>query len=434
MARRGNREPRFWTDARIVRLNRPGLHCIGDCLYVNVTPGGSRSWIYRYYHAGGRHDMGFGSVDLVSLDEARAAVLQARKLRATGGAPIEHRRRAQATARAELAKASLFDDVVEAFFAAQSRGWSPAYAKRWRANLATYASPILGRLPVNEIDVQLILRVLNAEAFWDTKPVLAKKVQLSIEQVFDYARAKGRRAVELNNPAKWQGHLDKLLPRPSKVSKVKHQKALPWRDIPQFVIALRGDDSVVSRALELITLTHARKNEALGAVWGEIDLALRVWTIPAERMKKSDREHRVALSAAAVELLDGMRRRCGGSALPHTLVFPTRDGRELNDDMPRKLLKKLGYVEAMTTHGLRSSFRDFVAEATSFPSEIAELALAHAVGSDTERAYRRSDMFERRLALADAWGNYCTGRPIDPTVLVDGKLPATTAAVGRASA
>jgi integrase len=412
MARHSARDPRFWTDARIARSHEASRFCLGDCLYLDVTCTAqgvvSRRYFYRYLHAGKRHDMGLGSTALITLAEARAAVLEARRLRANGGAPIEQRRRAQAAARAELAKRTLFADCAEAYYAALGAGWSKGHRKQWQATIATYARPVIGQLSVNDVNTQLVLKVLGE--MWEKTPVLAKKLQGWIEAIFDFATARGLRA-QTDNPARWKGHLDKLLLRPSKIAKVKRQRALPWRDIPAFFAALKGDDSVVGRGLELIALTSVRKMEGLKALWGEFDLAQRLWVIPAARMK-ADRDHRVALSAAAVELLEEMRRRSGGNPLPQTYVFAARGGQALNNDMPRKLLKKLGYVDKMTVHGLRSSFRDWVDLATTFPAELAELALAHNVGTETERAYARSDRFEKRLKLADAWGNFCTGRSI----------------------
>jgi len=383
-----------------------------------VTPGGSRQWIFRYRHNGRRRDMGLGSTELVTLDQARSASLECRKLLAQGGDPIERRRQVQAQRRVEFAKRTLFADCAAAYFNAHGAGWSEGYRKRWQATLATHAGPVLDTLPVSDIDTQLILRVLSE--MWEKTPVLANKLRNWLEAIIDYATAHGLRG-EAANPARWRGHLDKLLMRPSKVAKVEHQVALPWREIPAFFAAIKADDSVLARAVELIALSNVRKMEGLEAQWGEFDLARRLWAVPAKRMK-ADRDHRVALSVAAVELLDEMRWRAGGHPLPANYVFALR-GKPLHHATPRKLLNRLGYLDRMTVHGLRSSFAGFAAEATVFPREMVELALAHNVGDETERAYQRSDMFGRRLALANAWGNYCTGRPIDPAALVDGRLP-----------
>jgi integrase len=433
MGRSLTRDYRELTDAKIARwFTRSGRFCVGGNLYLNVTTALSRSWFVRYLGVDGkRHDIGLGPCELISLDEARAAALECRKLRAKGGDPLEYRREAQARARIELAKRVLFADCFEAYFAAFSPGWEASYAKRWRANLATCALPVLGKLPASSIDTQLILTVIGG--MWNEKTTLARKLRGWLEQILDFATTRGMRD-DTPNPARWKGHLDTQLAKPSKVAPVEHHAALHWRQIPEFFAAVRSENSVLARAMELIALTALRKSEAIGASWGEFDMAERIWTVPGERMK-SRRPHRVPLSAVAVELLDGMRSDLSAEPLPQVPLFTTRRDKLLNPNFPDKLLRRLGYLHQMTTHGLRSSHTDFAAENLNLPREVRELALAHQVGDETERAYFRTDMFNRRRALAEAWGNWCAGRPIDPLVLIDGKQPAAAVAPnGRGTA
>jgi integrase len=215
------------------------------------------------------------------------------------------------------------------------------------------------------------------------------------------------------------------LARPSRIVKVTHHEALAWSEVPSFFAAVRANDSVIARAMELITLTACRKGEGLGAVWGEVDLAQQMWTIPRERMKDRrtrTRDHRIPLSTAALDLLDRMRRELGAEPLPTVPLFTWR-GKRLNDGAPDKLLKKIGFFDKMTTHGLRSSHTDFAADNLNLPREVREMALAHKIGDDVELAYLRTDMFARRRALAEAWACWCQGRPIDPAVLIDGRQP-----------
>ena len=413
------------TDTKIARLTTPGLFAVGGNLYVNVTASGGKQWIFRYRGRDGkRHDMGFGSTALVTLDQARQAALNCRKLRAQGGDPLAHRRLTLAAQRVALAKRTLFGECVDSYIAAHTAEWSETYAKRWRATIETYAIPTLGELPVDAVDNQLVLKVLRP--VWDATPSLAAKLRGGIEAVLDHATAHGLRG-KTDNPARWKDHLEHLLGKPSKIAKVKHHAALPWREIPALYARLHAKDTLAARALQLILLCVPRKMEASAAQWGEFDLERRLWTIPAERMKM-ERDHRVALPAVAAELLTEMRKDCGGIPLPSSPVFRGHRGKALSHSATWRLVQRLHYGGRMTVHGLRSSFTDFAAECTKVPREVRELALAHKVGDTVERAYLRTDMFEQRLQLADAWGNFCAGRPIDPAILVGGELPTAGAA------
>ena len=422
MGRAVNQNVLTLTDAKIARLAKPGLFAVGGNLYVNVTASGGKQWIFRYRGADGkRHDMGLGSTELVTLDDARGAALDCRRLRAKGGDPLAHRRRMRVAQRVELAKRTLFRECVETYITAHQAEWDQTYAKRWRATMDSYAIPILGELPADAVDNQLVLKILRP--IWDKTPSIAAKLRGGIEAVLDYATANGLRAAA-ENPARWKDHLEHLLGKPSKIAKVRHQPALPWREIPEFYAALQAKNTVAARALQLILLCQPRKMECSGAKWGEFDLERRLWLHDT----KPGRLQRVALSTAAVELLEDLRRRCGGHPLPSTPVFRGHHGKPLSHSATWRVAVRLGYKGRMSPHGARSSFTDFAAECTKVPREVRELALGHKVGDTVEQAYLRTDMFEQRLQLADAWGNFCTGRPIDPAILVGGKLPIASAA------
>jgi integrase len=374
-----------------------GMHPDGGGLYAQITERGA-SWIYRY-RVDQKHvrEMGLGSLDLYGLKEARALALDARRLRHRGIDPIDHRRAARAQAKFDEVKSLTFDAAAEQYAAAHRAGWrSSKHAEQWMASLDTHVSPVLGALPVQAIDTPLVLRAL--EPIWTTKPETASRVRGRIEAVLDWAKARGYRAGE--NPARLRGHLDHLLPAPSKVRAVKHHAALDYRSLPAFMAALRERQDIAARALEFTILTAARVGEVLGARWSEFNLLDKVWIIPGGRMK-SGREHRVPLSGRALAILEGMQaHRTGEDAY----VFPSsRAGAAVSDWSIRDLVTDRG----TTVHGFRSSFRDWAAERTNFPSEVAEMALAHAVGSKVEVAYRRGDMFEKRRRLAEAWANYC---------------------------
>jgi integrase len=264
-------------------------------------------------------------------------------------------------------------------------------------SLKNYASPVLGSLPVRAIDTALVMQCL--EPIWRVKPETASRVRGRIEAVLDWATVREFRIGA--NPARWRGHLDKLLPGPRKVRPVKHLAALPYEDIPQFMVALRQRQGIAARCLEFAVLTAARTGEAIGARWDEIDLQRGIRTIPSNRMK-SDREHRVPLPPAARELLQKLNEREG------EFVFSAKMGRPLSVMAMLKLLSVMGHT-GITVHGFRSSFRDWAAEQTAFPHEVCEQALAHSVGNAVERAYKRTDLFEKRRKLMEAWANYCVG-------------------------
>jgi integrase len=388
------------TDRKVKAIKAPGMHAIGGVpgLYLQITAGAGRSWVYRYKLAGKRRDMGLGSTDLYSLAEARERARRASKQVAEGIDPIGAREAERAARAVDAAKAMTFSGAGEAYIQAHQAGWrNAAHAAQWPATLAAYVYPAIGDLPVAAIDTALVMKAL--EPIWTEKPETASRVRGRIESVLDWATARGHRTGE--NPARWRGHLENLLPKRSKVARVEHHAALPYAEIAAFMVELRQQEGVAARALEFAILTAARTGEVLKARWDEINIAERLWTVPAERMK-SGREHRAPLSDAAMAIVEQMAAIRSGS-----FVFPgARSGdRPLSKTALSRTLSRMGRSD--TVHGFRSTFADWCTEATNFPAEARELALAHAIGNRVEAAYRRGDLFEKRRQLAEAWARYC---------------------------
>ena len=301
-----------------------------------------------------------------------------------------------------------FDECAKAYIDAHKAGWRHAkHHEQWRNSLARYVSPVFGSQPAAAIDVALVMKVLDP--IWTTKPETAVRVRGRIEAVLDWAKARGFR--DGDNPARWRGHLSNLLPRRSKVRAVKHYAALPYSEIGAFMSDLRSREGIAATALKFLILTVARTSEVLGARWSEIDWGLRMWTIPALRMKGA-REHRVPLSTDALTALDQMK------VLGSDFLFPGgAPGRGLWQTALLKQLTRMGHND-ITAHGFRSTFRDWAAERTNFPSEVVEMALAHAVGNKVEAAYRRGDLFEKRRRLMDAWAEFLTEAPVESNKIV----------------
>jgi integrase len=380
------------------------LYADGGGLYLHVSKSGARSWIFRWKRDGRLRDMGLGPLNTISLAEARDKALACRKLKYDGADPIEERRAQRQAVKLETAKAMTFKDCATAYIAAHQAGWkNPKHAAQWPSTLETYVYTIMGGLPVQSVDVGLVLKAL--EPIWNTKPETASRVRGRIESVLDWASARGYRQGE--NPARWRGHLENLLPKKSKVRRVEHHAALPYSEIAVFMAELRQQEGIAARALEFTIMTAGRTGEVLGATWDEIDSEGRLWTVPPDRMK-AGREHRVPLSDAALAILRAMTEVRSGKH-----VFPgARDNRPLSQMAMLMLLRRMGR-DRLTTHGFRSTFADWGAEQTAFPSEVREMALAHTVGDKVEAAYRRGDLFEKRRQLAEAWARYCTAPPTD---------------------
>jgi integrase len=386
------------TALAIDKAKRRGYYGDGGGLFLQVSASGSKSWVFRFRDAGRLHEMGLGATHTIGLAEAREKAWECRRLRLDGIDPIEARKVARAQARLAAATATTFKDCAERYIAAHRAGWrSRTHSAQWPSTFGRYVYPIFGSLPVQGVDVGLVLKVL--EPIWTVKPETAARVRGRIESVLDWAAARGYR--QGDNPARWRGHLENLLPTKSKVRRVKHHAALPYAEIGDFIAQLKQHDGVAARALEFTILTAARTGEVIGASWSEMNIAERVWVVPAERMK-SDKEHRVPLSDAALAILKQMQAIRQGD-----FVFASGKARRPISNMAMMMtLRRMGRGD-LTVHGFRSSFRDWAAEHTNFPREVAEMALAHAVGDKVEAAYRRGDLFQKRRQLMDAWSRFC---------------------------
>ena len=391
----------FVNSATRAKAPRPGMHPDGHGLYLCVSDGGSASWIFRYKIAKREQAMGLGSLDHISLAQARELADTARRKARAGIDPVEERKAAKLSASLDRARAMSFRECATAYIAAHQAGWTNSqHAKQWPGSLERHVYPKIGDLPVDAIDLPLVLSIV--EPLWSAKTETASRVRGRIEAVLDWSTTRGYRKGE--NPARWRGHLETLLPRKTKVRAVKHHAALPYAAMAAFMTRLREQEGITARALEFAILTAARSAEVIGARWDEIDVANRMWIVPPNRMKarrEPRREHRVPLSESAMTIIRRM------AEIRHNeRVFPGNRGGALYDTGMLLLAKKIGGSH-MTGHGFRSTFRDWAAERSNFPHEVCEMALGHTVGDAVERAYRRGDLFEKRRQLAEAWARYC---------------------------
>jgi integrase len=402
------------TALKIVREMTPGLHPDGGGLYLQVSSGGAKSWLFRYEMNGRERQMGLGSLQDVSLQKAREQAGQCRLQRHAGNDPIEARNAHKARLQLEAARAITFKEAAERYIEAHSPGWKNAkHRKQWTASLAAHAYPVMASVSVQEIDTSLVLKVL--EPIWSRLPETAGRVRGRIEAVLDAAKARGERKGE--NPARHKGHLDSILPRLAKVKRVRHHPALPYSEIHDFLSELKEQPGTAATALNFLLLTAARTGEVIGAKWEEIDLDAKLWIIPANRMK-GNREHRVPLSVQAITLLQSHRKACKAMGNLE-FVFPSaKAGRGLSNGAMLMLLERMKRGD-ITVHGFRSTFRDWAADLTAYPREIAEAALAHAIEDRTEAAYLRSDMIDRRRKLMSDWAIYCENAPAVPVNVVN---------------
>lgn len=368
--------------ARQVQTLPEGYHADGAGLYLQVTGTGARSWIYRYQLRGRRREMGLGSAGAVSLAQARDRAAEARTLVAHGHDPLEVRDAARAPG-------TTFGDCADAYIEAHKGAWkNDEQAKQWTQSLADYGPP--RDLPVGSVDTDAVLACLSP--IWASKTETASRTRARIERVLDWARVKGYRSGE--NPARWRGHLDKLLPKPSKVSKVRHHRAMPYADAPAFMARLKAREARSRTALRFTILTAARTEEVVGSSWGEFDLEAGLWSVPGERMK-GGRPHVVPLPAAAVALLRGLDRKAPPFALSENAML--------------LLVQKAppsGFGLPYTVHGFRSTFRDWAADTTDFDGDVVEMALAHTVRNKVEAAYRRGQLLDKRRQLMEAWAAF----------------------------
>jgi integrase len=401
MKRQGNK----LTAAAVRAATKHGLYPDGYGLALQVSGFDTKAWVFRFMIAGRARKMGLGPLNTTSLAKARERAQKARDLLAEGIDPLEARDANRLQKKVEAAKSMTFKQCADAYIKANRSGWkNDKHSAQWSGTfnetkrgkrVYPAATAVINDLPVFAIDTGLVRKVL--EPIWYETPETASRVRGRIERVLAWATVAGYRSGD--NPARWTGHLKELLPSRTKLAVVEHHSALPYRDIPPFMAELRAKHGTPARALEFCILTAARTGEVLGAKWAEIDLDVKVWIIPAERMK-GGREHRVPLSDRALSVLEALPRES-------EFVFP---GQRPDRPIIHTAMLELVHVmrgKDVTVHGFRSSFRDWTAEQTAYPGEMCEIALAHAVGSRVEAAYRRGDMVEKRRRLMQDWATYC---------------------------
>lgn len=396
------------------RLSTAGYHHVGGVsgLVLQISKSGTKSWLLRVLVGGKRREIGLGGFPDVTLAGAKEAARITRDKIKAGIDPVAERQAARSTLAAAVASAMTFKQAAERYIEANEAGWKNAkHAAQWTSTLETYAFPIIGSLQVSHVETAHVVSVL--EPIWNTKTETASRLRGRIESVLDWAKVRGYRKDE--NPARWKGHLDHILPARTKVQKVKHHAALDYRSTCAFMTALKGFDGMGARALEFAILCASRSKEVRDATWAEIDEKAGVWTIPAERMK-AEREHRVPLSAAAITLLQSLPRMAGT-----TLIFPSAKNGALSDMTLTAVIRRMHeasvktgnagwcdiYGNVITAHGFRSTFRDWAGETTAYPREVIEHALAHQLKDKAEAAYARGTLFDKRRRLMDDWAKQC---------------------------
>jgi integrase len=393
------------TALRVAKFRDAGRYGDGGGLWLQISPAGTRSWLFRFMRDGRARMMGLGSLDTIGLADARERAREARKALLDGIDPIEARKTSRQALAARESKRITFREAAEQAVAVFQDEWlNPKHGQQWPATLETYVYPVIGKLSVADIDAGHIEKLLRP--IWTQKHETARRVRQRVERILGWAAAAGYRSSE--NPAAL-ANVGPLLASGKKIKKVRHQPAMPYDELPPFMAELRASSFISARALEFTILTATRTSEVTGARWPEIDFAAKVWTIPPERMK-ANREHRVPLSRAALALLAALPREGDG------YVFPgAKAHRPLSNMAMLEMLRGMrseGYV----VHGFRSSFRDWAGEQTNFPRDVAEAALAHALRDKTEAAYRRGDALEKRRRLMEAWAEYCA-KPVAGDVL-----------------
>jgi integrase len=379
------------------RIKPAGYHAVGTVpgLHLQVADSGARSWVLRIMVGTKRREIGLGAFPAVTLAMAHQKARDTRELAGQGVDPVNQKKALKSALVAEQAKAVTFEAACADYIKAHEAEWrNVKHAAQWRATLATYAYPELGRLLVRDIGLPQVLNVL--EPIWKTKTETASRLRGRIESVLDWATTRGYRSGL--NPARWKGHLDTVLPAPGKIAKQDHHKAVAVADVGSFMVALRAMEGMGAKALEFAILTAARSGEVRGATWSEIDMDAKLWTVPGHRMKAGI-EHRVPLSGGAVKVLQGLPRFAGND-----LVFVAQRGGSLSDMTLSAVMRRIG-IDAVP-HGLRSTFRDWAAERTSYPEAVAEAALAHTKGDKVEAAYFRSDLFEKRRRMMAEWATF----------------------------
>lgn len=388
------------TATKVQKVLAPGMYPDGAGLYLQVTGAGAKSWLLRYSLQGKAREMGLGSLRKVSLTDARRKAADCHRLLEDRIDPIEHRKVTRTAASLASAKTIPFKEAAARYIAMRSKGLkNDKHAAQWGTTIATYAEPVLGGLPVRDIDVGHIHQVL--EPIWTVKPETAGRVRGRVEKILGWCRVNGFRAGE--NPARWRDNLDQLLPKLSEVRTVTHHPALPYSELPLFMQKLRQEGGAAARALEFTILTASRTEEVLLARPAEINARQKLWAVPAEHMKLK-REHLVPLAPRAAKLLDD----ASGSYLFPSASHPDK---RLSNMAMLKVLDRMGYGH-VTVHGFRSTFKDWCRDRTRFENYVSEAALAHASGDRVEAAYARSDVLVKRRKLMDAWSTYCETSPV----------------------
>jgi integrase len=391
------------TAKKVERTKGPGRYHDGHGLYLQVVNANNKSWLLRYERNGRERWFGLGPAHTFSLKEARERARAARQLLHDDIDPIDHRKAQRAAQAAAKAKAITFAEAARRYFDQHEGKWRNAkHRAQFLSTLKTYAYPVVGNMAVADIDTPAVLRAV--EPIWLTKTETASRVRGRIENVLDWCTVRGYRSGD--NPARWKGHLAEVLPARGQVARPVHHAAMPYRELPAFMAALRARQGTAARALEFAILTAARTGEVIGARWSEIDIEDKTWTVPAGRMK-GGKEYRVALSERAIDLLRDLPTEDNNGFI---FVGP-RAGSGLSNMAMAQTLKRMGHGD-ITVHGFRSSFRDWAAETTAFPNHVVEMALAHVVGDKVESAYRRGDLLAKRRQLAEAWSRYCTSPPM----------------------
>jgi integrase len=380
-------------------LSEPGYYGDGNGLWLQISKYGTKSWVYRYSLDKKSHEMGLGSISDLSLAQARLVSKRHRDEVRDGIDPIQARKRSRLNNIQAAAGLKTFDECSKSLIEAKQSGWkNTKHRQQWENTLSQYASPILGNLPVSDIDTALVVRVL--EPIWGQKTETARRLRSRIEQVLDWATTRGYRSAP--NPARWKGHLDTLLASPSSITKPEHHNALPYSEVGSLINKLRANAGISAKALEFTILTAARTNEVIHATWGEIDLEKALWTIPAQRMK-AGKEHVVPLSEHVIALLRQLNEISQSG-----YIFPgSKAGLPISNMTMIKLLKRI-QGKHQTVHGLRSTFRDWAGETTAYPREVIEHALAHQLKDKAEAAYQRGTLLAKRRRLMDDWAKFCS--------------------------
>ncbi|CFL24495.1 tyrosine-type recombinase/integrase [Burkholderia pseudomallei] len=385
------------TAVHVTRAKKPGLYSDGGGLYLQITKTLSKSWMFRYMRHGKTRGMGLGPVHTVSLADARIKAQDCRRMLLEGIDPLEAKRAKQQAERRQNTRSLSFRECARQYIETHRKSWkNEKHAAQWGSTIETYANPVIGNHMVAEIETDEIMRVL--EPIWAEKTETATRLRGRIESILAWATVRGYRTGL--NPARWKGHLDHLLPKPSSLRKTNHHSALPYAEAPAFMKTLQQQKGAAARALQLVILTANRTNEVIAARKSEFDLQAKIWTIPAERMK-AGREHRVPLSAETLKLV---------KPLIHTgtseFLFPaSKENKHLSNMAMLELLKRMKR-EDLTVHGFRSTFKDWARETTDYAREVSEAALAHIIGDHTEAAYARGDLFMKRAGLMHDWANY----------------------------